>query len=89
MQRIAMLCIQNDRSPRGGYFGAVNGKNNTTAVVLFMPQGLQLFSSPITGAVHLRLKLFLRVMTTQNPGLSTHDSGLGLQTDNLRRVTVQ
>ena len=42
MQRIAMLSIQDDRPRRGGYFGAVKGKNNTTAVVLFMPQGLQL-----------------------------------------------
>ena len=41
MQQIAMLSIQDDRS-RGGYFSAVKGKNNTTAVVLFMPQGLQL-----------------------------------------------
>ena len=44
MQRIAMLSIQDDRSPRGGYFGAVKDKNNTTAVVLFMPQGLQLIT---------------------------------------------
>ena len=43
MQRIAMLSIQDDRSPRGGYFGAVKGKNNTTSVVLFMPPGLLLY----------------------------------------------
>jgi len=37
-----MLSIQIDRAPQGGHFSAMNGKNNTTAVVLFLPQGLQL-----------------------------------------------
>jgi len=38
----AMASIQNDRAPQGGHFSAMNRKNNTTAVVLFLPQGLQL-----------------------------------------------
>jgi len=42
MQGIAMLSTQIDRAPQGGHFSAMNGKNNTTAVVLFLPQGLQL-----------------------------------------------
>ena len=51
MQRIAILSIQDDRSPREGYFGAVKGKNNTTAVVLFIPQGLQLFRYYSDGSI--------------------------------------
>ena len=53
MQRIAMLSIQDDRSLRGGHFGAVNGKNNTTAVVLFMPQGLQFCDATVGGGSRL------------------------------------
>jgi len=46
-----MLSIQIDRAPQGGHFSAMNGKNNTTAVVLFLPQGVQFLDAAVEDAL--------------------------------------